>query len=78
MHLMGLSTEDIKNNHLFPYFYLQRAGAGSRYLCLPSVKEGFQWCGKKVATLSKPGSFIYLLADADLPGWRQIVSSLLI
>ena len=38
---MGLSDNDIKTNNLFPFTYLQRAGAGSRSLCLPSVKETF-------------------------------------
>ncbi len=32
---MGLSDADIKNDHLFPFAYLQRAGAGARSLCLP-------------------------------------------
>ena len=59
---MGLSPEDIKNDRLFPFYYLQRAGAGSRSLCVPSVKDTFQWNGKQVASLAKAGSFIYLMA----------------
>ncbi len=71
---MGLLESDIKNNDLFPFIYLQRAGAGTRSLCLPSVKESFQWNGKQVASLAKSGSFIYLLAEAELPGFQKIVS----
>ena len=35
---MGLANKD----QFFPFTYLQRAGSGSRSLCLPSVKESFQ------------------------------------
>ena len=71
---MGLIDEDIKSGHLFPFSYLQRTGAGSRALCLPSVKESFEWSGKKVATLAKAGGYIYLLAEDELPGWQRLVS----
>ena len=71
---MGLSESDIGKNHPFPFTYLQRAGAGSRSLCLPSVKASFQWNGRQVASLAKSGSFIYLLAEAELPGYQSAVS----
>ena len=71
---MGLTELDMKNCNLFPYTYLQRAGSGSRSLCLPSVKETFEWNGKQVASLAKSGSFIYLLAQDELPGYNILVS----
>ena len=71
--VMGLTEDDIKNEHFFQYVYLQRAGAGSRTLCVPSVKESFKWNGKKVATLAKSGGVIYILAQEDLPGWGKKV-----
>lgn len=43
-------------------------------LCLPAVKESFEWGGKKVASLCKSGGFIYLIADDYLPGWQRLVS----
>ena len=72
---MGLTEEDIKDGHLFPFSYLQRTGAGSRALCVPAVKESFEWNGKKVASLFKAGGFIYLLAGKELPGWQQLVGN---
>lgn len=48
--VMGLSADDIANGHLFEYSYLQKAGAGSRSLCIPSVKESFKWNAKQVAS----------------------------
>ncbi len=71
---MGLSAEDIKNGAYFKFSYLQRAGCNSRSLCQPTVKESFQWNGKQVASLAKSGSFIYLIADEHVPGWRRSVS----
>ena len=71
---MGLSEEDMKSGHCFPFTYLQKAGAGARYLCIPSVKESFKWNGKQVASLAKSGSFIYLLAEAELPAYECMVS----
>ena len=65
---MGLSPDDIKNYNLYPFTYLQRAGSGSRSLCVPSVKSTFEWNGKRVASLAKAGAYIYILADRDLPG----------
>lgn len=71
---MGLTSDDIKNDNLFPITYLQRAGSGSRSLCVPSVKPTFEWNGKKVASLAKAGTYIYILADRDLPGYQRGVS----
>jgi hypothetical protein len=68
---MGLVEEDLKSGHLFPFSYLQRTDSG----CLPTVKESF---GKKVASLSKAGGYIYLLAGDELPGWKQLVCTLVI
>ena len=50
----------------FPFKYLQRTGAGSRSLCVPSVSPGFVWSGKQVATLAKSSGMIYILAQAPL------------
>ena len=71
---MGLTDDDIKNGDLFRYSYLQKAGAGSRSLCIPAVKDSFEWTGKKVASLSKAGGFIYLIAKDFLPGTSTIAS----
>lgn len=49
---MGLSKASIDIGDLFPFTYLQRAGPGSRTLCVPSVSSTFQWDGKKVSTLA--------------------------
>lgn len=59
---MGLIEEDIKDGRFFPFLYLQRTGAGSISLCIPTVKESFEWSGKKVASLAKSAGYIYLLA----------------
>ena len=68
---MGCTSEDIKNGQLFSFSYLQKTGEGSKALCVPSVKEGFEWNGKRVASLAKAGSIIYLLARDKLPVWEQ-------
>ena len=72
---MGMSQDDIKENRFFSFSYLQRAGSGSRSLCLPSVKDDFQWNGRQVASLAKSGAFIYILAEEELPGYNKMVST---
>ncbi len=72
---MGLTQKDFEEDKLFPYSYLQRPGAGSRCLCTPSVSETFEWNGKQVASLAKSGSFIYILAGRDVPGWEKVSAS---
>ena len=72
---MGITADDIKHGYVFPFTYLQRAGSGTRALCLPSVKASFEWNGKQVASLAKAGSFIYVLAESDLPGYEAQVSA---
>ena len=70
---MGLTSDDIKNNRLFPFLYLQ--SSGSHTYCVPSVnKAKFEWNGKHVASLAKAGTYMYLLADAELPGYEALVS----
>ena len=71
---MELNEDNIKSGQLFPFTYLQRAGAGCRSLCVPSVKDSFEWNGKEVVSLAKSGSYIYLLANAELPGYQKLVS----
>ena len=39
---MGLTTEKIDQGERFRFTYLQRAGAGSRTLCAPSVSSTFE------------------------------------
>ena len=64
---MGLTSEGIEYNRLFPFFYLQ--GSGSHTYCVPSInKAKFEWNGKNVASLAKAGAYVYLLADSNLPG----------
>lgn len=63
---MGLAPRALENDELFPFKYLQRTGAGSRTLCVPSVAESFTWSGKQVATLAKSGGIIYILAEEVL------------
>ena len=70
----GINKSDLKAGELFPFTYLQRAGSCTRALYLPSVKEDFEWTGRQVALLAKAGSYIYLLALKDLPGYQQVVS----
>lgn len=67
---MGLTEDDITNGRYFQFTYLQRAGAGTRTLCIPSVKDSFKWNGRQVSTLAKSGGTIYLLAEEVLPGWN--------
>ena len=50
-----LPNELVPGTRGFPFEYLQRTGAGSRSLCVPS---GFVWSGKQVATLAKSGGMI--------------------
>ena len=65
---MGLTDMDITNGDLFPFQYLQRTGAGSRTLCIPSVSSSFTWSGRQVASLAKSGGLIYIMAESSLPG----------
>ena len=58
----------------FSFSFLQKTGSGAKSLCLPAVKEDYEWSGQKVASLSKSGGFIYLLANERLPGWIKTVS----
>lgn len=69
---MGLTKASIDNGDLFPFTYLQRAGPGSRTLCVPSVSSTFQWDGKKVSTLAKSSGIIYVLADSLLPELEEV------
>ena len=64
---IGLTKTSIDNGDLFPFTYLQRTGAGSHTLCVPSVSSMFQWDGKKVSTVAKSSGFIYMLADSCFP-----------
>ena len=68
--VLGLCTEDIKNDRMFPFVYLQRAGAGSRTLCIPAVKDSFQWNGRQVASLAKSGQ-CNLLAGGGRYSWME-------
>ena len=65
---MGLTNDEIKNGDLS-----ESPGAGSRSLCIPAVKDSFEWT-KKVASLPKAGGFIYLIAKDFLPGTSTIAS----
>lgn len=69
---MGLSSADLKSDQPFPFTYLQNSGTHS--YCVPSVNRKFEWNGKQVASLAKAGAYIYLLADAELPGYQALVS----
>ena len=62
---MGLCVVT-EEGDLFPFKYLQRTGAGSRTLCVPSVATTFEWNGRKVSTLAKSEGIIYILADSTL------------
>lgn len=64
---MGLLASDIKDERLFPFSYLQ---TNSNCLCYPSVAESFSWNGRQVSTLAKAGCVIYVLAEAELPGYQ--------
>ncbi|XP_019855226.1 PREDICTED: uncharacterized protein LOC109584088 [Amphimedon queenslandica] len=70
---MGLTVDDIKTGKRFNYTYLLRSGCNSRSLCVPTVKDTFQWTGKQVASLAKSGSFIYILAKELLPAWESFM-----
>ena len=59
---MGLIMSNLENGEVFPFKYLQRTGAGSCTLCVPSVASTFSWNGKQVASLAKSGGYIYILA----------------
>ena len=70
--IMGLTHEMIEEGHRFPYTYLQKAGAGSRALCAPSVSSSFEWTGKQVSTLAKSGGTIYIIANEKLPKISEV------
>ncbi len=53
--------------------FFKKTGSGSKSLCKPTVKDSYEWTGQRVASLSKCGSFIYLLANERLPGWIKKV-----
>ena len=42
----GINEEDLARGKVFKFDYLQRTGAGSRTLCIPSVSQTFQWNGR--------------------------------
>lgn len=67
-------NRDIKNNgRRINFDYLQRTGAGSRTLCVPTISASFEWNGKQVASLAKSGGIIYILANEDIPSLMQEV-----
>ena len=70
---LGLSEEDLAAGKVFNFDYLQRTGAGSRTLCVPSVTNAFQWNGRQVATLAKSGGVIYILAHEDIPAVSKLL-----
>ena len=59
---VGLTSSDVSNGKTFKFVFLQRAGAGSKVLCVPSLSDNFQWNAKNVATLAKSGGTIYIKA----------------
>lgn len=69
-----LSDNDIASGKMFHFEYLQRTGAGSRTLCVPTVNTSFEWNGRQVATLAKSGGVIYILAREDIPVLWKLVS----
>ena len=62
-----MSTADIESGKRLEFLYLQRAGAGARSLCIPSVTSSFEWSGRQVATLAKSGGIIYILSVQEIP-----------
>ena len=69
-----LNHDDIENNgRRINFDYLQRTGAGSRTLCVPTISASFEWNGKQVASLAKSGGIIYILANEDIPSLMQEV-----
>lgn len=69
---MGLSIANIEEGFGFSFRFLQRTGAGSRTLCVPSVTESFVWNAKHVSTLAKSGGIIYIQALVSLPGLKKV------
>lgn len=67
---MGLCVVT-EEGDLLPFKYLQRTGAGSRTLCVPSVATTFEWNGRQVSTLAKSGGIIYILADSTMPALTE-------
>lgn len=67
---MGLSESDLENGKICDFIFLQRTGAGSRTLCVPSVSESFEWNARHVATLAKSGGIIYIQATSELVGLK--------
>lgn len=59
---VGLTSSDVSNGKTFKFVFLQRAGAGSKALCVPSLSDNFQWNAKNIATLAKCGGTIYIKA----------------
>ena len=76
MHPMGLSEDDLEAGNSFPFQYLQRTGAGSRSLCIPSVSLNFQWNGRQVASLSNSGGVMYIIVENELPGLISVPPNL--
>ena len=65
MDPMGLSAQDLEAGNAFLFQYLQRTGAGSWSLCIPAVSPNFQWNARQVASLSKSGGFMYIIAERN-------------
>ena len=68
---MGLCVVT-EEGDLLPFKYLQRTGAGSRTLCVPSVATTFEWNGRQVSTLAKSGGIINILADSTMPALTEV------
>ena len=73
----NLSPDDIGEGKCFQFDYLQRTGAGSHTLCMPTVTPSFEWSGRQVATLAKSGGCIYILATEDIPVFGESAVSVL-
>ena len=67
---MGLSEDDIAQRKTVGFRFLQRTGAGSRTLCVPSVADSFEWNARHVSTLAKSGGIIYIQAIDSLDGFK--------
>lgn len=65
---MALSEDDLVMGKTIDFRFLQRTGAGSRTLCVPSVSDTFEWSARHVSTLAKSGGIIYIQATDKLKG----------
>jgi len=74
---MGLTERTLAKWPIFSLHLPAESRIRFRSLCVPSVAPSFEWNGKQVSTLTKAGTFLYVLALEMLPEYEALVRFLM-